>query len=260
MRALLNTTLLSLAALSGTAHAADTITESHTFGLGVAAAPEFQGGEHYKAFPLLIADYQNANGFFASTYRGIGYLTMVDGFKFSAALGVNPGRNNSDLPGYYRSRDLKGMGEIDHSITARLAASTKVAGMVTLSAEAVLSLTNRENGNAYKLGAAMPVMATADDQLTLKGGIGFGDGKRMQTYYGVTAQQSKDSGYRYSTYTAKAGVEDVSLTLNWKHAMDKNWSVDTSAGIVRQVGNAADSPLALRKTAPVLMSSVNYTF
>jgi outer membrane protein len=260
MRALLKSTLLILAAFAGTAHAADTIQESKVLGFGIAAAPEFKGGERYKAFPLLIADYQDASGFFLSTYRGIGYLTSVEGIKLSAALHYAPGRNSGDLPGYYRSKALNGMGEIEGSAVAKLSASTKVAGLVTLDATATLALTNRENGNTYKFGAAMPLMQTETDQVTLKGGIGFGDRKHMQTYYGVTQQQTVASGYRYRNYTAKAGVEDISLAVNWNHVLDKNWMINTTVGVTRQVGNAADTPLALRKTAPMLMTSVNYKF
>ncbi len=260
MRALLNTTLLTLAAFSGAAHAADTIKESKTLGLGVAAAPEFKGGDKYKAFPLLLADYQDASGFFASTYRGIGYLTSVEGIKLSAALHYAPGRNSGELPGYYRSKALNGMGEIEGSAVANLGASMNVAGVFTLDASTSLALTNRERGNTYKLGASMPLMQTDTDQVTLKGGVEFGDRKHMQAYYGVTSQQSKDTGYKYRVYTAKAGVEDVSLAVNWNHVLDKNWSINSTVCVVRQVGNAADTPLALRKTAPMLMSSVNYKF
>jgi outer membrane protein len=260
MRVLLNSTLLILAAFSGTAHAADSIKESKVLGLGVAVAPEFQGADKYKAFPLLIADYQDASGFFVSTYRGIGYLTSVEGIKLSAALHYAPGRNSGDMPGYYRSKALNGMGEIEGSAVAKLGASINIAGMFTLDASTTLALTNRERGNTYKLGASMPLMQTETDQVTLKGGIAFGDRKHMQAYYGVTPQQSKDTGYKYRVYTAKAGVEDISLAVNWNHVLDKHWSINSTAGVTRQVGNAADTPLALRKTAPVLMSSVNYKF
>jgi outer membrane protein len=260
MRALLNTTLLSLAALTGAAHAADTIVESKTLGLGIAAAPEFKGGDRYRAFPLLVADFQSANGFFASTYRGIGYLTSVDGIKLSGALVYDHGRNRNDLPGYYRSNALNGMGEIEGSFGAKLAASMDVAGMFTLNASTTLALTNRENGNTYKLGASMPVMKTESDQVSLNAGMDLADRKHMQAYYGVTQQQTVASGYRYRNYTAKAGVEDISMAVNWNHVIDKNWSVMSTAGLTRQVGNAADSPLALRKTAPVLATSVNYKF
>ncbi len=260
MRALLNTTLLSLAAFTGAAHAADTIQESKTIGFGVAAAPEFKGGDRYRAFPLLLADYQSASGFFASTYRGIGYLTAIDGVKLSGALAYDHGRNRNDLPGYYRSNALNGMGEIEGSLIAKLGASVNVAGMFTLDAGANLAVTNRENGNTYKLGASMPLLQGASDTVTLKAGTSIGDRKHMQTYYGVTPAQSVNTGYRYRVYTAKAGVEDVSLALNWNHAIDAHWSVNSTAGLTRQVGNAADTPLALRKTAPVLMSSLNYKF
>jgi outer membrane scaffolding protein for murein synthesis (MipA/OmpV family) len=260
MQALLTTTFLSLSMLAGAAHAADTAVPEAgtTIGFGVGVAPEYKGSDHHRAFPLLVADYQNANGFFASSYRGLGYVTAVDGVKVSAALQYAPGRNKSNLPGYFRSDSLKGMGQIDDSLVANLGAAVDLAGYATFSANTQLALSNRERGNSYQFGLSKMIYQSASDQVTLKADTEYGDRRHVQTFYGVTAAQSATSGFR--PFTAKAGFEQATLGVAWNHVIDKSWSVYTMAGVSRQLGDAANSPLTKSKTSPALISAVNYRF
>lgn len=247
--------LLSLTA-PFTAHAAD--APKTVVGGGFVYAPEYSGADKMRFAPVLFADHSFGNGFFASTLRGIGYGMDLDSVHLSAALGYRGGRDDERRNGGLNGSDfLKGMGDIDGAATINLAASTQYAG-VKFGAAAHIAVSGDTKGNTYSLNAAYPLFKSDSDVVELSGSATYGDRKHAQAWYGVTAAQHATSGF--AAYQAKAGFEKVGLQVAWTHKFDKHWSVRTAAGLTRLVGDAADSPLTQKKTAPVLVSTFNYAF
>ena len=251
--------ILSLGAFTLGAQAAEPAKNESTFtvGAGIAAAPEYSGAQKRRVFPVLTADYQDSSGFFASTSRGVGYAVKADGLSVSSALAYDAGRSDKKQDLFSGSDALKGMGKIKGAAIGSFGIGYDL-GPVTLNAAAHLALSNRDRGNTYQFGASMPLLTSATDQVGAGITAKYGDSKNMQTYYGVTATQSANSGYRQ--FKAKGGFEDVGLGVHWNHVIDKNWSVQSTAGVSRLTGDAANSPLTKRKTNPILLSTINYQF
>lgn len=252
----------SFMALSFSAHAADTVSQepesSTVVGAGFIYGPEYIGAKKSRFAPALFAEYHNKNGFFAGG-QGIGFEKKVDDFTLSAALGYRPGRqDSSNSYTLFSSDDLKGMGDIPGTATANFRVSTLLGGAVNASFGANLALNHRDNGNIYNFGLSAPIYQAATDKVELGGNLSYSDGKYNQTYFGVTATQSANSGYK--VYNPKAGFSQASATVAWTHVIDKNWSVRSAAGLSQVMGDAADSPLTKKKTNPILMTTVNYSF
>ncbi|MFP5392894.1 MAG: MipA/OmpV family protein [Gammaproteobacteria bacterium] len=250
----------ALSPLAFAADAPDTSTQpetSTTVGLGVAYVPEYAGAKKSRAFPLLAFEYANANGLFASSQKGIGYQTKAGPVNLSAALGYDVGRRERDSNVRFGSKALKGMGDIRGSALLGLGIGYDF-GFVSVGLQSNLALSHRERGNEYELAAQVPLLADDADKVGLFFSADYSDKKNSQTFYGVTAQQSLRSGYK--VYTPKAGFTKAALGVSWNHTFNKNWSLNTMAGAMHMLGDAADSPLTARKTAPVLLTTVNYTF
>jgi outer membrane protein len=228
-----------------------------TVAAGVAVVPEYSGSDKSTVKPVIGVDYQNSNGFFASTLRGIGYTTAIDGFKLSGALSYGGGRDESKRTFGSGSDALRGMGKIDNGALAALGIGYDF-GAVQLGVNTHLALSNRDRGNTVELAIGTPLVKSASDQVSLGATAKYGDSKYTQTYYGVTALQSSRSGYR--AYQAGAGFTSAQLGATWRHVIDKNWSVNTVAGVTHLVGDAADSPLVKRATSPLLVVTAGYTF
>jgi outer membrane protein len=233
-------------------------TSTMTVGLGAAIVPEYMGSDEVRALPVIVADYQHASGFFASTVNGIGYKNKAGPLAFSAALGFEPSRSDRDH-GLYRGSDaLKGMGEIKASAIGVFGVGYEFDGGIGVGLRAMVALSNRERGNSYEFGAQAPLLKGEANQVGMFVSATYSDKKNMQAFYGVTAAQSVSSGYK--RYDTKAGISRVNVGLNWNHKLNKQWSVNSMAGAVTLLGDAADSPLAKRKTAPMLAVTLNYTF
>ena len=255
---LLATTLFSQQAF------AQTSTENKeqavsVIGFGAGYVPEYEGAQKRRAIPVLFGEYRNSNGFFVSSMKGIGLEKQAGDVEVSAALSYRGGRrDNRSNSSLFGSDDLKGMGDIPGSAVASLEASTLLAGTVKIHGSANLALNHRDNGNSFKFGVSRLIYQTNTDQVGLDFSTEFADRKFNQTYFGVTAQQSQNSGYR--PYKLKNGFNQMNASVAWNHVIDQHWSVRTMLGVTQLTDEAANSPIAKNKTNPVLISTVNYRF
>ncbi|MDE2428922.1 MAG: MipA/OmpV family protein [Burkholderiales bacterium] len=239
--------------------AADQPSATKVVGFGVFYAPEYPGARKNRVGPALFAEYHHPNGFFASSTSGLGYEKKIDNSDLSIALGFRGGRKEkSDAGTLSGSEDLKGMGDIENSVTTTLHAGTQLGGAVHFSVDANLALSHRENGNLYNFGLSAPLFQSSTDSIELSGTASYGDRKYNQTNFGVTATQSANSGY--SSFAPKAGFTQAMAMVSWGHVINKHWSVRTAVGATHMLGDAANSPLTKKKTSPILVSTVNYAF
>lgn len=247
-----STVLLVLSLLPIAAIAGDEPEDVLLLGAGVAAGPRFPGSAKYVAAPLLMLDYRRTDGFFASTSRGLGWEIEGERFGASAALAYRGGRSDKEQRGLRggstkAGNELRGMGEIKGSATAVLSASYKPLPMLALNATAELPLSQRDNGNAYQLGAALTLPAAQRHEFSLGLALSGGDAKYLQTYFGVNATQSRNAGL--AAFRPRAGLHSVEASVNWSFRLNERWTLMHSLGAMQLIGDAADSPLVRRKRA-----------
>ena len=232
-----------------------------TIGTGAAFGPRYSGSDQNMTGPVLALDYSTPGGFFASTMRGIGYGSTAGSFNYSAALGYRDGRQEKDESSFgfsSGSTRLRGMGEIKGSAIAILSAGYTPLEWLNLSVTADLALSQKDNGNAFHFSASSPFYTADKDKLSLAATASVGDTKYLQTYYGVTALQSANSGY--AAFKPNSGLYEVSANLSWEHQFDKNWALHTLVGAARLQGDAAKSPIARRRLSPNAAVYVTYSY
>ncbi|NDI85754.1 MipA/OmpV family protein [Undibacterium crateris] len=228
-------------------------------GLGAAYLPDYAGAENSRLVPALFAEYQNEEGFFASTTRGLGKLTRHTNCTSSVALSYRAGRSeNPTLLYLTHTEALHGMDDIAGTITANLGLSTRLTDRVTLSSMAAIALNQPENGNSLQLGISAAIWRSMSDQIELKTTVHYGDASYNQRYFGVSTYQSLRSGLPVTM--GSAGWNRSLSSIAWTHVIDQNWSVRTLAGIQHMLNDAADSPLSKMSDNLLLISTVNYSF
>ena len=227
---------------------------------GVAAAPRYAGSDKFQPLPLLGIDYQMANGFFASTLRGVGYGETLGPLRVSTALGYRAERSETNRNGLGIRGDaaLRGMGDVKGSATAILGVSLPLSERFAINANLEAPLSQRENGRTASLGASFAVFEGQSDRLTVGVAGSAADRQYMQTYFGVTAAQAART--RYARYTPKAGLHQGELSLTWMHSLDERWSVTTALSGTTLLGAAKDSPLVRRRTAPAAAVYASYRY
>ncbi|WP_338763446.1 MipA/OmpV family protein [Massilia sp. METH4] len=253
-----NLAAIVLLACAACAQAEDNVL---TFGAGIAGAARYSGADDYVIGPLLAIDYQMANGFYASTLRGIGYGGAVGPVYLSAALGYRGERSEKDrsgIGGASGSPALRGMGDVKGSATAVLGASWDIVDGLALEWHAELPVSKRENGRQIGVGLTGTLYQQARDHVTLSLAANIADRDYMQTYYGVTATQSARSGYRQ--YRPKGGLYEVELGMTWKHMIDTRWGVTGTLSAVALTRDAANSPITKRPRSAAGAVYATYSF
>lgn len=231
-----------------------------TIGAGAAYGSRYSGSNQNRVGPALLLDYQMQNGLFASTMRGLGYGGQIGDLNYSAALAYRDGRSDNDNGGFSGSgsKQLHGMGDIKGSALAMLSLDYTVTKWLSLSAVAELPLSQRENGKAVHLGITGILYQSEQDKLSLGGTASLGDTKYLQTYYGVTAKQSANSGF--GVFKPKSGLYAMSTDISWRHQFDQRWAVTTAIGATQLTGDAGKSPIIRRKVAPTAAAYVSYSY
>lgn len=256
--------LAFLAYLSSAARAAENPPQTETsltLGAGVGVRPAYEGSKQNKGVAVPLLDYQNSNGLFVSTQRGVGWTGGDSRLQYSLAVNGRAERTDQHHKSFdfkSGSDELAGMGTVKSSAVGQVSIAYRLDDRTSLRAGVETPLSHRDNGSTAQVGGEYTLWAAPKDSVALGGALTLADGKYMRTYFGVTPAQSAASGY--APYVPKSGLYKANLNVDWTHRIDSRWKLVAIVGVEHLTGDAGNSPITLRKTAPqgVLLASYAY--
>src|SRR5690606_23789477 len=123
----------------------------------------------------------------------------------------------------YRSKDVPdGIGKLSDALGGRLFVSTDLAGAV-LTLSATQAITKSERGLIANARLSYPYPVTGRLKIIPSVAVNWANAKYMDSYFGVSANQSAASGLKQ--YKPSAGFKDVSVRLAASYDLTKSWSV-----------------------------------
>lgn len=231
-----------------------------SIGIGGIVSARYPGSDQrgFVVGPTLA--YTMKNGFFASTMHGIGYGNQAGRFSYRAALGYRGGRKEKDNAFLFNpgSDHLKGMGDINNAAMLNLDTGYQVLDWLSLGASARIPLTARESGTTFHFNVSGIMHQTGTDTVSWTATTAMGNKQYMQTWFGVDATQSANTGF--AQHKASSGIYEVGTSVHWQHTFNRHWSLNTLAGITKLTGDAANSPVTKRKVSPTAGVMLNYRF
>ena len=229
-----------------------------TIGLEVQYEPISPGMDETKLVRMPYLDIEYKNRYFIKSDIGIGaFLVPSDvgrDYLVGVAVGYDDGRKEADAPTL-----LEGLGSIDGSAEA-IIFGEKELGPVIFELEFAKGLSSSgHNGFRADLSAAVESMVT--ERLGLRVGpfITYGDGKYIESYYGITAEQADRSAI-YKEYKTSGGFESYGLEVNAFFKLSQNWSLICSGDYTRLLGDAKDSPIVKNPGFFDVTTAIVYTF
>ena len=217
-------------------------------GAGVGVAPKFPGSDDYRAHlaPALHLAYGPV--FFGAGGLGI-VLHRAQGWRFGLNLLPGAGRKESDDP------HLTGLGDIDRTLRAGAFAVYSERGWLA-----------RVHVATDIAGNHQGTIARADVFARLRGGEGlgffagpgitWGNREYMQTFFGVTPEQSARSGL--PAFDAGAGVASARLSAGAIYRLNARWRMIGSYSVARLTGDAGASPITESRTQQFFLVSAVY--
>lgn len=185
--------------------------------------------------------------------RGLGLeLTRAENYRVSLGLRFDSGRQESS------SAALAGMGDVKRTVRARLGASWRVNRHWELRLGWTVDAFGRGGGNLGEAKLQHEWALSPRLQLSSGASLSLAGDRYLQTYYGVTPEQSARSGYR--EFSPSMSLRDLTLYTSLRFGFGEDWVGTVGAGWTRMLGDAARSPLTQRREAWSTNAGVGWRF
>lgn len=224
----------------------------YKLGLALVNRPEYLGSKERRTqlAPLIEIDWHNG---FTLGRNGLTYtLEASPQLKYGLSLGASDERKQG------RAAALKGMGDISSRPEFGAFVNYALTEGLNLNAAVHYGSGNDRKGLVADLGASYALALAPAWHLNLGAGVSLANARYMQSYYGVNAQQSRDSGY--ALYTPKAGIRDVHASAMLLHPISPSLTLAALVSASRLTGDASKSPISVRSNEITVGAGFLYSF
>lgn len=220
-------------------------------GLGAGMTPLYEGSAKYQFQPGPIISVRYRDLAFFTLGEGLGInLLSGKGYRAGAALAFDLGRKEDD------DSRLAALGDIQPAPELKLFGEYVIFPVV-LRAN-LRHATGGHNGWLGDVSAYMPVAGSRKFFVFVGPSVTFADAGYMQTYFGITPQQSLNT--EYAVYTPGGGIKSAKFGVNATWFFSEDWFLQGIAAAERLYGNAAESPILQTREQYTGSAYVGYTF
>lgn len=221
--------------------------------LAVAAKADHFGSDEARVSALPAIEYQWANGWFAGSTRGVGYNFSKDpNLQYGVGLGLDLGRRES------ATGTLVGMGSIEAKVEYGAFVNYTLDRHWRLTS--LLRYGSGDTGQGATANLGVNYTLSIAPQWRLEGGAStsWANAQSLQSYFGVTASQSQQSGN--AVYSPGAGLRDLSASLKLGHQVTPQINVSAGVTATSLLGDSRNSALVTRPDTVSANLSVGYAF
>ncbi len=224
---------------------------SITLGGAAIVKPKYEGSDEFETIPIPIivpkfSETVEENGSAITevrkrvNFRGLDEIRIrvLGGERFHAGA----------VTGYITKRDqddgrlLRGLGDIDGGLVAG-AYTGFTLGAFQFDATMLEKVTGDDSGPEFRFGVETTQQITERTRIVARVGTTFASDDYMQTYFGVTPAQSRNSKAGLAAYTPDAGIKDVFFEIGGTMDLSDRWLLKAGGRYGRLLGDAADSPV-----------------
>jgi len=209
--------------------------EQSILGLGVAAVPDYEGSDDYKAAPLLQARFNWSNNMYFSLLGNSARFNLIPSktWHFGPMLRYRPARDDVD------NDRVDAMKDVDAAMEVGAFLSYNLPNWVFL-VSATRDVASYY-GNVVNVGLGYRHMFDKRTTMTLFAETTYADNDYMDTYFSVDQQDAARSGLR--PYSASAAWKDVGGGILVQHFFESSWGMMGVVKYTKLVDDASDSPL-----------------
>ncbi|MDJ0511859.1 MAG: MipA/OmpV family protein [Methyloceanibacter sp.] len=227
------------------------VQKSVAVGPAVIVRPKYEGSQEHEAIPIpiiipkLVEEEDTPDGVFKQVrqrvaFRGLDDVRIRvfggDRFQVGAVTGWITTRDEDDAD------FLEGTGDIDGGLVAGAYAAYTM-GLFTFDVAYIEKLTGASAGPQYRFGVETNRPISDRGNILVRAGTTFASAEFMDTYFGVTPKQSRNSRAGIPVYTPDGGIKDVFIELGGSYDISERWVFKGGVRYGRLLDQAADSPL-----------------
>jgi len=207
-----------------------------SLGLGVGAAPDYEGSKDYEAVPLPYVNVKWSN------HMSINWL----GNKAKANFIPSPIWRGGVVSEYIAERDNVDSDQVDS--LEDVDTSIMLGGFIgfeyenwSADIEAMADVADGNDGTIIRLNGGYRIPIDQAWSLSLGAFTTWADDDYMEAYFGIDAADAVSSGL--STFDADSGFKDVGLNLTASFKPWQHWGFMGLVSYKRLLGDAEDSPV-----------------
>jgi MipA family protein len=215
-----------------------------TVGAQAVTAPRFEGSKTMEFSALPVFGFAPAGGggggpsFDPRALDDISVsIAKFGGFEVGPLAGYRSGRSESASP------RLRGLGDVDGGIVAGGFAKYNFGPNVYVRGSYHQAISGDDTGGIFRLALGAGYDVTGKLYVKAIATMDFADHDYMQTFFGVTPQQSARSALGLRAYDAGSGPKSAGILLSTEYELVKDWKLLAAAGYSRLLGDAAHSPV-----------------
>ena len=244
--------LVAAGVLSAPEAKAEPETErSITLGGAAIVKPKYEGSDEFQTIPIPIiipkfSEMVEEDGSAITEVRKRVNFRGLDEIRIRVLGGER--LHAGAVTGYITKRDqddgrlLRGLGDIDGGLVAG-AYTGFTLGAFQFDATILEKVTGDDSGPEFRFGVETTQQITERTRIVARVGTTFASDDYMQTYFGVTPAQSRNSKAGLPVYTPDAGIKDVFFELGGTMDLSDRWLLKAGGRYGRLLGDAADSPV-----------------
>ncbi len=229
-----------------------------TVGGGLVNAPKSPGSDTQKTLALPHVNVSHGR-FFVGGEPGAGSLAGVgvsffraSRWRLSAAVSAGLARRRE-----FDDPRLNGLGDVKRTVSGGLGVSY-AHDWLTARASVASDITGNEQGTLARLDLSGRYRPNERWTFSAGPGLTWANGRYMQTFFGVGAEQSGRSGL--PGFNARGGIERTRFSVGAHHQIDRHWGLGASGWAARLQNDAAASPITEDRTAYFMGAFVTYRF
>ncbi len=220
-------------------------------GPAVSVMPQYPGSKGERIMPLPMLDIDYGHCLFLNSSRGLGgYFLYDDHWQLGGSVWLRRGRHPD------QGGRISGLDGIGTAAEAELFAAYRL-GPWSLGLTAAKDL-GGSNGLTLDADAGWHLQLSPRLQASLGAEIAFGSSRYMQAWFGVTPDESRNSGL--PAYSPGAGFRSAGPKVSLVYTRTRRWTLSALAGEDFLIGKAGDSPVISRKAMPMLAIGASYRF
>ena len=214
-------------------------------------APLYAGAEARTSILIPSATMIMADGFFADVISGVGFNFSTDTrFEYGVRATAGVGREEP--------ASLHGLGKIPRTVNVGGFANYNATDRWQLQSSARYGSGYDRDGLLIDIGTSYDVFKQGPASVTVDVSASYADRHYMQSFYGVSAEQSVASGY--SQYNPPAGQQWATAGISVTAPVSRNALAYVSLEHTRLTGYSASSPYAERRDSTAIEATVVFGF
>ncbi|AMG65527.1 MipA/OmpV family protein [Providencia stuartii] len=237
-------------------------------GAGGSVMPAYEGSNKYLFSPTVDINYgyiSDDYGVFSIGLEGAEWaIGLTDNFTFSSRIGYDAGRDEKIGILGNKNEDLKGMGDLDGSMTVGATVNYSINNYQLYVSADMATKDRHYGGRNIGRTVNVEIGGIGNYQINSKWDIEYtlatvwGNKAYNQAYFGVSKQQASRS--RFNEYDAGSGFKDIHGGVILNYNLNEDTALYTGVGAYYLVGDAAKSTLTEQRLGWVGLAGIKYTF